>query len=270
MKKILFIMVVLISLSACTRIDSANIGFKISRYGTDKGKPKVVPAQGVIFYNPFTTSVEEWKGYILHKVWTKTLTEGSESDESINVTSSDGGIFNIDCGINYQVDRSKAIDLYLNYRIDLEDIVETRFRNTVRKCLVDIASKYRSDSLIMYRAQFEHQVEQTLDTVFESQGLALRQFTIIDLRAPSTYAKAIEDKIKIQQQTLQAQAQEAQAHALAQVKIENARGDAEAQRLMKEQLSAELLQKMWIEKWNGQLPTTVASDASKFIIPSNK
>jgi regulator of protease activity HflC (stomatin/prohibitin superfamily) len=40
----------------------------------------------------------------------------------------------------------------------------------------------------------------------------------------------------------------------AQAEINRAKGQAEAQRLMRQTLTPELLQKQAIEKWNGQFP----------------
>jgi hypothetical protein len=41
------------------RIDSGNIGLKVDRIGNEKGIPVARPCKGLVFYNTWTTDVEE-------------------------------------------------------------------------------------------------------------------------------------------------------------------------------------------------------------------
>jgi outer membrane protein TolC len=52
--------------------------------------------------------------------------------------------------------------------------------------------------------------------------------------------------------------------------ITKAEGEAAAQRLQQATLSNNLIKKLWIEKWNGILPATMAGDSSSFLIDLKK
>ena len=54
----------------------------------------------------------------------------------------------------------------------------------------------------------------------------------------------------------QAKIKIAQAEGNAQALLTNARAEAESNRLRQQTLTPMLLQQMWIEKWDGVLPTT--------------
>ncbi|HEY9823253.1 MAG TPA: prohibitin family protein, partial [Candidatus Sericytochromatia bacterium] len=51
----------------------------------------------------------------------------------------------------------------------------------------------------------------------------------------------------------------------AEAKVNLARGEAEAQRLLRESLTPELLERQAIEKWNGKLPMIVGNDSPKLL-----
>lgn len=51
----------------------------------------------------------------------------------------------------------------------------------------------------------------------------------------------------------------------AESKIEAAKAEAETQRLQQETLSEVMIKKMWIEKWDGKLPTTATGDSGLMI-----
>jgi hypothetical protein len=51
----------------------------------------------------------------------------------------------------------------------------------------------------------------------------------------------------------------------AEAKVNIAKGEAEAQRLLRDTLTPQLLQKQAIEKWDGKLPLIVGNDSIKLL-----
>jgi len=70
----------------------------------------------------------------------------------------------------------------------------------------------------------------------------------------------VEAKQIAEQEAKKAGFMAAKALKEAEVKVNLAKGDAEAQRLLKETLSPEILQKQAIEKWNGNLPSIMVGN----------
>lgn len=73
---------------------------------------------------------------------------------------------------------------------------------------------------------------------------------------------AIEAKQIAEQQAKQAEYEALKASKEAQAEINRAKGQAEAQRLMRQTLTPELLQKQAIEKWDGQFPQVMSGNGT--------
>ena len=73
--------------------------------------------------------------------------------------------------------------------------------------------------------------------------------------------KAAETALQKQEQAkIDAETKLMQAEIEAQTKLVQAQGEAEANAIKTKQLTDEILMEMWINKWNGVLPTVSDSD----------
>lgn len=85
------------------------------------------------------------------------------------------------------------------------------------------------------------------------------------------FAKAIEAKQIAEQEAKRAEFEALKAEKEAQAEVNRAKGQAEAQRLQRETLTPQLLQKQAIEKWDGRFPMVMGgSGALPFINISPK
>ena len=130
--------------------------------------------------------------------------------------------------------------------------------------------------MISNRQEFEKKVREVLVKQLEPEGFTLSQFTS-NLIYPQTFKKAIEAKNNAVQTALTAENQVKTAEAEAKIKIAraegaakalltNARAEAESNKLRQQTLTPLLLQQMWIERWNGKLPTTMLGDKTNAMI----
>ena len=99
-----------------------------------------------------------------------------------------------------------------------------------------------------------------MDGKYGAGVLYINKVTINEADFEESYKTAIADKQKAQ---LAAEQQEIENKK----NIEKANAEAEANRKLKESISPEVLQKQFLEKWNGQLPT-VTSDGNIMDITS--
>ncbi|HZZ86705.1 MAG TPA: SPFH domain-containing protein, partial [Caulobacteraceae bacterium] len=92
------------------------------------------------------------------------------------------------------------------------------------------------------------------------------------IRMPEQVRAQINQRIANEQAALAAQANVATATANAQAKIEAAKGDSEANRLIAESIHAnpEIVQLRAIEKWNGVLPVYTGGAGAMPFIGVNK
>jgi regulator of protease activity HflC (stomatin/prohibitin superfamily) len=232
MKRILvavsLVLLLIAGVSSCKIADSAEVALVVDQIGTNKGVPNIEMASGFIFYFPPTQDVFMYPTSVQHKVWTADTNEDSPADEHIDVTSSDGATFGLDVSINLQLQRARASELFIKYRVDMEDLINTRVRTIVRKELLDNAVNFASDSLLQHRNIFEANVTKTLTNSLEKEGFTLNNIAILKMALPPSYKKAIERKIAVLQETATIISQTKQAEQTALKKVATAKGNYEA------------------------------------------
>jgi len=89
-----------------------------------------------------------------------------------------------------------------------------------------------------------------------------------NIRYPQTVLDAITLKTAKLQQAEAAKADEARAVAQANADIAKAKGDAESTRIRGEALrtNPQILQQMWIETWDGKLPTYMTEGSTMMMV----
>lgn len=83
------------------------------------------------------------------------------------------------------------------------------------------------------------------------------------------FSRAIESKQIAEQEAKQAEFIAKKATQEAQAEINRAKGQAEAQRLQRQTLTPDLLQKQAIEKWDGHFPTVMGGNGTLPLININ-
>jgi regulator of protease activity HflC (stomatin/prohibitin superfamily) len=247
---------------SCERIDAGHVGVKVNLYGDGKGVDDVTECTGMVFYNPLTTKIYEFPTFIQHKEYIKT----EDVDNSFIVNSKDGSEFHVSPIVNYSVQRERVPFIFAKYRRSLPEIEEGFLKTAVYDAFRLATNKYTADELISNRAIFEVEVRKLLESQLLKEGFTINQFTS-NLIYPETFKKSIEAKNNAVQSALRAENEVKTAEAQAKIKIATANGnaqamltaakaEAEANRMKQVTLTPLLLQLEWINKWNGQLPST--------------
>jgi regulator of protease activity HflC (stomatin/prohibitin superfamily) len=253
---VLGLILITVLVNSCERIDAGHVGVKVNQYGDNKGVDDVVAVTGMVFYNPFTTTIYEFPTFIQHKEY--------KNENSFIVNSKDGSEFNVSPIMNYSVQREKVPAIFGKYRRPLEDIEEGFLKTAVYDAFRLATNKYTADELISNRAVFEIEVRRLLDSQLLKEGFVINQFTS-NLIYPETFKKSIEAKNNAVQRSLMAENKVKQAEAEAKIKVATAEGDAksmltiakaeaESNKLKQQTLTTLLLQLEYINKWDGKLP----------------
>jgi hypothetical protein len=228
MKKVLGLLglVVAMSVTSCTTADSSEVALIVDQIGNDKGVPNVEMASGFIFYFPPTQDVFLYPTNVQHKIWSSKDEDGN--DTRINVTSSDGATFGLDVALNIQLQRERASDLFIKYRVDMDKLIDTRVKTIVRKELLDNAVGFASDSLLQHRNIYEANVSKSLAVALNKEGFDLSNLAVTSMSIPDSYRAAINKKIKVIQETATIKSQTEQAQQEAMRKVAVAKGNFEA------------------------------------------
>lgn len=280
MKSVIFGIATMFALStiftSCERIDAGHVGVKVNLYGNGKGVDDVTECAGLVFYNPLSTRIYEFPYFVQHKEYIKT----EDMDNSFVVNSKDGSEFHVAPMINYTVQRDKIPYVFAKYRRTLPEIEDGFIKTAIYDAFRMTANAYTAEELVSNRQEFENRVKRTMDSAVLKEGFVVSQITS-NLGYPSSFKNAIINKNNAVQAALMAENQVKTAEAQAKIKIATAQGQseamlievrakAEANKLEQASLTPMLLQKQWIEKWDGALPTTQLANGTGMMLNMNK
>lgn len=187
-------------------------------------------------------------------------------DVSVDTTTKDGQQISVRYTIRFSLnpEKIKLIATTIGNEVDVMDkIVKTESRIWAR----NIPRNYVA--LDLYTGNIDNvssEIKEVLNPIFEKNGLLLDEFAIRSINFQPEYVSIIEqkqiEKEKIQTEEYIAKQEEFKKQAL----ITKAQGEAEAQRLQQETISDQLIKKMYIEKWDGKLPTTMSGNQSDLLL----
>ena len=280
MKSVIFGFAAMIAISttfsSCERIDAGHVGVKVNLYGNGKGVDDVTECAGLVVYNPLSTRIYEFPYFVQHKEYIRT----EDMDNSFVVNSRDGSEFHVSPMINYTVQRDKIPYVFAKYRRSLQEIEDGFIKTAIYDAFRMTANSYTAEELVSNRQEFENRVKRTLDSAILKEGFVISQLTS-NLGYPESFKNAIINKNNAVQAALMAENQVKTAEAQAKIKVATAQGNAEAMltevrakaeanKLEQASLTPMLIQKQWIEKWDGALPTTQLASGTGVMVNMNK
>lgn len=189
-------------------------------------------------------------------------TRTREIKEAMQVPTSEGLIAGLEVSVLYRLDGTKADDVYKKLGGDTayeENFVAPTIRSTGR----DIVANYKAEDLYSNkREEIAQRMAKQLESEMGKRHLVLEKVLIRDLKLPDKLTAAIQEKMSMEQEalkmdyTLQKQTKEAD-----RLRIE-ARGIADAQKIIAQSLTPEYLQWKYVET----LEKTVASPNNTTVI----
>jgi len=263
---VLLVSLILAAINPVTveRIDVGNVGLKINNTGDERGVSKTAYVTGWVFYNSWLSRIKEFP-----------VTQQHVDYEEAAIITRGGFQATIKPSFNWSVNPGNAADMYQNLRQDVDQIKDTWLKNAIIGAVNDVANLYTVDSIFNHRAEFE------ADIVKECNKRVSKWFNISQLRTNIVPPKAITDAINAKTAAVQeAQAaiqQRIVAEAQAQTQIAKAKGDSaqaviaaagRAEAVKKEQqfLTPLYIDYLKVQKWKGEVPTTVLSSNSNALI----
>ena len=243
---LLFLLIILFG--CFSTIKTGEIGIKV-RFG------KIISSttnEGIVFKLPF----EEMK-----KINVKV--QKYENEEPFSTSTKDMQIVNnIMVSTNYQIDGTKAIDLYKTVGTNYQTtVLEPAIQETIKA----VISKYTAEELVTKRSEISLDINTTLDDRISSYGINSVAVSINNFDFSDSYNQAIEQKAVAEQEVETSKNQLEKAKIDAEKKKVEAQGEAEANALLQQSLTDQIIAQQFIEKWNGQLPTTMTDSAIPFI-----
>ena len=237
------------SVTSCEKIDAGCEGIKVNLYGSEKGVDDASLVTGVVWYNPWTTTVYEYPTYV------QTI-----DYDPFTVNAKDGSEFIVDPTVSMKIIDGKSPSVFKKYRKELEDVIRGTLYNYVKDAFRIQLNKFTTDDIVSKRDSIEIAIERHLSVTLTKENFQLEQLTS-GLKYPQTIVEAVNLKNKAIQQAMQVENEVKVAEAQAKKLIVAAEAEKKANELRQQALTPAILEKMWIEKWDGKLPVYGQSPA---------
>lgn len=207
----------------------------------------------------------------------------SKEDESFSTPTSDGKSLTVDLEFSYKFDESKITDTFIRFKGQSgEDVKNTFIKPKVKAWTQEVTAKYPvTDVFGDKRQELNEELDVYLKEKFESYGIIIDTVNFTRIDTDEETKAAIQKKVNAQQELELAQIeaetakiQAAKDKEVAQINAEKklidaqatadakkiaAEAEAEANKKISESLTPELIEKIKLEKWNGNVPTVQGS-----------
>lgn len=184
-----------------------------------------------------------------------------KNDVDAEVFSKDLQDVDMDVAINWHIDPPKVNQIYQRVG-DEEQIVFRIITPAVSEVVKAATAKKTAEEIIARRKELKQEIDRELKERLISYGIIVDDISLVNVAFSPEFAKAIEAKQIAEQEAKRAEFEALKAEKQAQADINRAKGQAEAQRLQRQTLTPELLQKQAIEKWNGEFPQVMGGNGT--------
>jgi regulator of protease activity HflC (stomatin/prohibitin superfamily) len=263
--------------STVTYINPGHVGILIHRAGGGVDPKPLGP--GLHPRNPLLSQIEEYPTYMQTVVLTRANTDGSRTNDEINVNSIEGQPLSLDVSMSFELDPTRVPDLYQTFRTDIQTIQHGYVKQAIRQSLQEVVgTEPIADVIGPKKAEVVNQTQAKISARLAPYGIIVKQFTINELRAPQGVIDAINTKNVMQQQALtaqnelqknqfQAQGDSIKAAGRAKAILTEAEAQAKANQLLSQSLTATLVQYEMAKRWNGQMPQVSGSAMPMIQLP---
>lgn len=285
---------------ACAKLEKVapgHVGVSIRKCGDSGVKMDPIPT-GYYWRTLFCEDVVTYPTSMQSLVLTRNPHEGkggpdgTEEDQSITVTSSEGLPIQVDVAFNFMLEPGKVPTIYGKWRMDIDHIEHLYLRQTIREALQDTFAKYTAQQLYSDKKETARaEVEAFLAGKLVPLGFIPAQLTLNRIDPPGSVVAAINSKVEMAQQAQKAQAevQKKQAEASQAVAVAEgqakavqalaageaaaitikAEAQAKANHILAESVTPQLIEYQRSNRWDGKLPTVTGGVIPMMQLPGH-
>jgi regulator of protease activity HflC (stomatin/prohibitin superfamily) len=226
--RLIFSLILAIGLSSCSVIRPGEAGVK-QRFGKLASK---VYTQGTIFYNPFSSRV------------IKTSIQTRNLELSINLPSKEGLSIISQISILYRIHKDKVQDVIRNLGLNYESIISSVFRSAS----ADVCAQfYAKDMHSGMRSNIEKEITKKMSENLIERGIIIDAVLMKSIQLPPGLSSSIEQKLQAEQDAMRMEFLLQQTKLEADRKIIEAKGTRDAQKILSEGLTNEIIKIRSIE-----------------------
>lgn len=209
----------------------------------------------------------------------------SPNDESFNIPTSDGKTVRVNLEFSYRFDEERVAETFVNFKGKSgEEIKNTFIKPKIVAWTQEVSANYPvTDIFGDKRTAINAELDVYLREKFDQYGIVIDTVNFTDISVDAETAAAIQKKVAAQQElelaNIEAETAKIQANKekeVAQISAEKAvieaeakaealriaaAAEADANREVAASLTAELIEKIKYEQWDGKMPTVSGAGA---------
>ncbi len=246
---VLALVIVVLTLGISASFGQVPAGYRgvVLRFGAPTG---AIKDEGLYMVTPFINTVELM------------LVQVVAFDAVAEAASRDLQDVKAKVTLNYSLDPAQVVEIYQRLRHDYEFRI---IKPAIQEAVKASTARFTAEELITRRPEVRDSIQTNLTQRLDRFGILTQAMSITDFAFSKSFNEAIEAKVTATQQVLKAERDLQRVRLEAQQQIEQARAQAEALRIQKQNVTPELIelrrieaQFRAIEKWDGRMPTYVA------------
>lgn len=234
-------------------IPANTVGIK---YSAISGISEETLNEGLAFKTPFD------------RIYEIETTVQERTVENVSVQTKDAQWVSMNINVKFSVNSSNAFKVFKSYKT-LENLQNNLIANATQRAIEEVTTKFNvMEVLGEERNSIYTQIENNLKDRLAVEGVDLKFITITDTDAGQQIENAISNEAVAKKNAETALQKQEQAKIEAETKLIEAEGEAKANAVKTKALTEQVLIEMWINKWNGQMPTVSGSDSNMIDITS--
>ncbi len=201
----------------------------------DFGKVQDEPiSTGWHFFNPFVTSIEVWN------------VKTQQIEEVANVPSSEGLISQLDVSLLYHVPSDKVVQVRKTIGAGFVDTVLAPY---MREAVRSTTSNYTVSDLYSEagRTRISGSILAYLKDKLSNRGIVIEDVLIKGVQLPGIFSASIENKLKVEQESLQKQYELQKATMDAKIAVAEAQGVADSNKIIASSITENYLRYKFIQ-----------------------
>jgi len=169
-----------------------------------------------------------------------------------------------DVALNWHIipDEANAIFQQIG---DEREVVARIIAPAVEEVLKAVIAKYTAEEIITKRGEVKAAVDEFLTLRLLTYHIAVDDISLVHVHFSQRFSDAVEAKQIAEQEAKRGEFLALKAVKEAEAKVNLAKGEAEVQRLLQDNLTPELLERQAIEKWDGKLPLIVGEGGKNLL-----
>ncbi len=207
--------------------------------------------QGIIFYNPFTSKI------------IKASTQTNDLELTLSLPSKEGLSVISQVSILYRLEQNQVPSVIKTFGLSYEKIISNVFRSAG----ADVSSNFfAKDMHSGMRGTIETQIKSKMEETLSKQGIVIESVLMKSIQLPAGLSSSVERKLQAEQDAMRMEFVLLEEKLEAERKIIAAKGTRDAQKIISEGLSSDIIKLRSIEAFQ----ELSKSPNSKIIITDGK